>query len=130
MVSVLFDANIPHQVAAAMKAFGCQAYQVAKAPGLRQDSKDPEVIRWCADRDVVLVTWDHKMRRTNQYLPLIRKTGVSIAFFRPPSKAGWTAKEWFRQVVKRMDDIEHAFSHQSPRCRFYPQRGSPKDYDL
>jgi hypothetical protein len=130
MVPALFDEDIPRQVAEALHAFGCQASHVLLVPELASGATDHEIIRWCSDKGAELVTADYKMKTTQRYAGLLRRNRVSAAFFRPPSKQGWTAKDWLRQVVNRMDDMQREFSERSPVYRAYRSRGAPEDLRL
>ncbi len=130
MVHALFDEDIPKQVAKALAAFGCQASHVAGVRALGEGASDDQIIQWCKDNAATLVTADYKMKTTQRYAALLREHKVSAAFFRTPSKRGWTAKEWFRQVVNRMDDIQREFPQRSPLYRVYRSRGRPEDLKL
>lgn len=130
MVRALFDENISKYVAAALNAYGCNVHHVRTVAVLGQGARDLDVMRWCRQNDAFLVTADYKMVKTRKYIQFMHQHGVSVAVFRPPSTKSWNAKEWFRQVVRRMEDMEHEFSTRSPCYRRYTQRGKPKDFTL
>ena len=119
----LFDACIPRQVAQALNIVNYDVEHVQTVTELPDDADDADIIEWCKKNDAVLVTGDYKLSKTRRYAELLKETGVSVAFFRPPSKRGWTRKEWFWQAVKRISRMEEVFSKGSPRYfRFKAKR--------
>ena len=106
----LFDANLSPYVARALTAMKYPVVHIFDAGALDDDADDPEIIRWCRQHNHVWVTQDLKSRRITQHGPLIRETGISVAWFRPPSKGGWSHKECLKVFLKWIDDMVSRYS--------------------
>jgi len=120
----LFDGCIPRQVAQALNIVNYDVEHIQTVTELADDGDDAEIIEWCKKNDAVLVTADYKLSKTRRYAELLKETGRSAAFFRPPSKRGWTRKEWFKQAVRRIDKMEEVFSKGSPRYFRFSSRSA------
>jgi len=124
MVRFLFDECISHRIVDELKIMGYDVSSVGSA--LPRGSKDEDVLGWCHRHDAVLVTKDYKIKRTKQYLPQLRNTGVSIAFIRPPRK-GWKYQKEFQWFLGRIDQVEADFQDRSPRyLRYSTSRLAPE----
>ena len=106
----LFDANLSPRVARALAAMEYPVVHIFDVDNLDDHAEDPEIIRWCRQNNHVWVTQDLKSRRITQHGPLIRDTGISVAFFRPPSKKGWSHSECLRVFLRWIDDMVSRFS--------------------
>ena len=113
MVLFLFDECIAPQIPRALNIVTYQAHAVEDVRALGRGADDQQVVEWCKDERAVLVTADLRMRRPSGYRDLIRRTGVSVAFFKP-RKGGWSLKEWFREVVRQTGHLEEKFSGRRP----------------
>lgn len=119
MATFVFDEDVPSVVAEALRLVGYDAHHVRGVKGLSQAAEDTEIIDWCAKNRAVWVTADWKARTTKKHQALLRGRRVSVAWFRPPSKSGWTRKEWFRVVVHWIERMESDFAISRPRwCRY------------
>lgn len=109
----LFDANLSPRVARALAAMDYPVVHIYDVPELPDKAKDPEIISWCRENGQIWVTQDIKSRRMDQHGPLIRQAGVSVAWFRPPSKKGWSHKRCLEVFLKWIDDMLARFSADS-----------------
>ena len=107
MALFLFDNCIPWQVATALTLVEVQAHHVTDTCELGPAATDRQIAEWCQQNRAVWVTADLRAskRRRVQVIPLL--AGISIAFCRPPSRSGWTRREWLLNVLKRVDEMEN-----------------------
>ncbi len=114
MALFLFDNCIPWQVATALTLVEVQAHHVTDTRELGTDATDRQIAEWCQQNRAVWVTADLRAskRRRVQVIPLL--AGISIAFCRPPSRSGWTRREWLLNVLKRVDEMENRYDADYP----------------
>jgi len=114
MASYLCDNCIPWQVATALALVEVPAHHVTDTCELGPAATDRQIAEWCQQNRAVWVTADlraSKRRRVHE-IPLL--ASVSIAFCRPPSRSGWTRREWLLNVLKRVDDMESRYDAEYP----------------
>lgn len=114
MALFLFDNCIPWQVATALTLVEVQAHHVTDTRELGPAATDRQIAEWCQQNHAVWVTADLRAskRRRVQVIPLL--AGISIAFCRPPSRSGWTGREWLLNVLKRVDEMENRYDADYP----------------
>lgn len=119
----LFDENISWAIAEVLWQVEYSVQHVDNVPELGSGAHDEDIIRWCSENDAVWVTADFKAKRINKHAPLIKQTGISVAWFRYSSKNPWDAKKWLQVIVSKMDTLEKDFSESRPRWLSYGARG-------
>ena len=114
MALYLFDNCIPWQVAEALALVEVEARNARDVPGLGPAAEDRQIAAWCEQSAAVWVTADLKAskRRRVQAIPALGR--ISIAFFQPPSRSGWTRRQWVLQVLKRVDEMEKLYDAEYP----------------
>lgn len=114
MASYLFDNCIPWQVATALTLVEVQACHLKDIRELGTDATDRQIAEWCQQNRAVWVTADLRAskRRRVQAIPALAR--ISIAFFRPPFRSGWTRREWLLNVLKRVDEMENRYDAEYP----------------
>lgn len=119
----LFDENISWAIAQVLLQVEYSVRHVGNVPELGSGAHDADIIGWCSENHAVWVTADFKAKRINKYAPLIKQTGISVAWFRYPSKTPWNAKKWLRVIVNKIDILERDFSESRPRWLSYGAKG-------
>ena len=124
MASYLCDNCIPWQVAEVLVLVEVQACQVKDIRELGTDATEQQIAEWCERREAVWMTvdWKARKRREVQAIPALAR--ISIAFFRPPSRSGWTRRQFVQQVLKRIDAMEKQFGAKYPVWYRFSARGA------
>lgn len=123
MPAFLFDNNISWAIAEVLSRVEYSVRHVRDVFELGTRPDDEDIISWCSKNDAVWVTADYKSRRMSKYGPLIKQTGISVAWFRYSSKNPWDAKKWLRIIVNKIDTMERDFSERRSLCIAYAERG-------
>ena len=117
-VRFLLDENVPTAFAEALRLVG-YATVSNREVGLG-GADDPDVIDYCALRDLVWVTKDMDSRKKAAYAKRVADGGVSAVFLAPPRAKGWSMKEQFEVLVRHLRTLETRFGGRRPRyyvCR-------------
>lgn len=112
MTKIYFDENIPIDLAHGMqhldkpKNVKGREVEIHYLPDvLNPGTKDEDWIPVLGAEGAIVVTHDLGIHRKTVERDLYQRHGLSLIFFSPPSKNGYTYWEWVQQMIKRWEEI-------------------------
>ncbi len=126
MASYLCDNCIPCQVAEVLVLVEVQACHLKDIRELGTNATDQQIAEWCQQNRAVWMTVDWKARKRREVQAIPALAGVSIAFFRTPSRSGWTRRQFVQQVLRRVDAMEKLYDAEYPVWYQFSATGAPK----
>ena len=126
MALYLCDNCIPCQVAELLVLVQVQACHVKDIRELGTDATDQQIAEWCEQKEAVWMTVDWKARKRREVQAIPALAGISIAFFRTPSRSGWTRRQFVQQVLRRVDAMEKLYDAEYPVWYQFSATGAPK----
>lgn len=125
----LFDNDLPHPIARALRILGQPVQHVRDIPDLGPGSPDDLNLDYAGRRGFYLVTKDKAIKRTPQFRAIITEAKIG-AFFVSTGKArqlsGW---ETAKLLIKAWDDIvRYANQHDAPFLMLVQRNGRVRGF--
>jgi predicted nuclease of predicted toxin-antitoxin system len=113
-VKFLFDNDLPHPIASALRMLAQPTQHVRDIPDLGANAPDDLNLSYAGRRGFFLVTRDKAIKRTPQYRLIINEEKVGIFFVAAGKARQLTAWELAKLIVKAWDEIMRFADQNSP----------------
>jgi predicted nuclease of predicted toxin-antitoxin system len=114
-VKFLFDNDLPHPIASALRILQKPVQHVRDISDLGAGSPDDLILDYAGSRGFVLVTRDKAIRRTPQYRTIIAKHRVGVVLISAGKAKQLDAWNLAKLVIRAWDNIEsHTAARRAP----------------
>jgi hypothetical protein len=113
-VNFLFDNNLSHPLARALRLLSQPVTHVRDIEGLGPAAPDDLILNYAARRGYHVVTKDRQILRTPTFRAIITEEGVGVFFLYTGRARQLRAWEEAKLVVKAWDNVVHFAARNSP----------------
>ncbi|MEX2571962.1 MAG: DUF5615 family PIN-like protein [Gemmatimonadota bacterium] len=111
----LFDNNLPHPIASALRILHQPTLHVRDVPDLGASAPDELILAYAGRHGYHIVTRDHAIKRTPQYRAIIVDQKIGIFFVSSGRARHLTGWELAKLIIKAWDGVQrYAAGHQVP----------------